>query len=81
MTATHYHYLTLEQRAALEQIIRARAATQPQLRSALERLHTPDYGVCIECRKDIEYTRLETDPDALHCQACARLPISSPAKP
>ena len=80
---SHYHYLTLEQRAALEQIIRARVASQPQLRSALERLHTPDYGVCIECRKDIEYTRLEADPDALHCQACARLPImrSKPPAP
>jgi RNA polymerase-binding transcription factor DksA len=72
---THYHYLTLEQRAALEAIIRARAATQPQLLSALERLHQPDYGVCIECRADIAFARLEADPDALHCQACARLPV------
>jgi RNA polymerase-binding transcription factor DksA len=73
---THYHYLTLEQRAALEQIIRERASSRPQLRAALERLHMPDYGVCIECRRDIAYARLETDPDALHCQACARLPIT-----
>ena len=78
---THYHYLTLEQRASLERIIRSRVATQPQLRSALDRLHTPDYGVCIECRKDIAYARLEADPDALHCQACARLPITPSAKP
>jgi RNA polymerase-binding transcription factor DksA len=76
---THYHYLTLEQRAALERIIRERAASQPQLGAALERLHMPDYGVCIECGKDIAYARLETDPDALHCQACARLPIPRPA--
>ena len=72
---THYHYLTLEQRAALEAIIRARAATQPQLLSALERLHQPDYGVCIECGKDIAFVRLEADAGALHCGACARLPI------
>jgi len=71
---THYHYLTLEQRAALERIIRERAASQPQLSAALERLHMPDYGVCIECGKDIAYARLEADPDAPHCQACARLP-------
>lgn len=78
---THYHYLTLEQRASLERIIRSRVATPPQLKLALERLHAPDYGVCIECGKDIGYVRLEADPDALHCQACARLPITRSAKP
>lgn len=72
---THHHYLTLEQRASIERIMRSRIASPPQLKLALERLHAPDYGVCIECRKDIAYARLETDPDALHCQACARLPI------
>jgi RNA polymerase-binding transcription factor DksA len=73
---THYHYLTLEQRAALERIIRARAGTPAALSLALERLHAPDYGVCIDCRADISYVRLEADPDALHCAACARLPIA-----
>jgi RNA polymerase-binding transcription factor DksA len=75
----HYHYLTLEQRSALERIIRSRAASQPQLELALQRLHAPDYGVCIECRKDTSFVRLEADPDALHCQACARLPVPRPA--
>jgi RNA polymerase-binding transcription factor DksA len=79
---THYHYLTLEQRGAVERILRARAATPEQLRLALERLHAPDYGVCIECRADIGYVRLEDDPDALHCQACARLPtVFQPERP
>jgi RNA polymerase-binding transcription factor DksA len=73
----HYHYLTLEQRAVLERIIRSRADTPDKLRFALERLHAPDYGVCIECRADIPYVRLETDPDALHCEGCARLPVSA----
>lgn len=77
---THYHYLTLEQRAELERIIRSRSATPLQLELALRRLHAPDYGVCIECRADISYARLEADPDALHCQACARLPIPRTAK-
>jgi RNA polymerase-binding transcription factor DksA len=78
---THYHYLTLEQRAALERIIRSRAATPLQLELALGRLHAPDYGACIECRGDISYVRLEADPDALHCQACARLPIKPQPRP
>jgi RNA polymerase-binding transcription factor DksA len=73
--AIHYHYLTLEQRSTLERIIRSRVAAPAQLASALARLHQPDYGVCIECGKDIGYDRLEADPDALHCKACACLPI------
>ena len=76
----HYHYLTIEQRETLAKLIRARLAPGAQLESALGRLHQPDYGVCIECRKDIGFVRLEADPWALHCQACARLPISANAK-
>jgi len=77
--STHHHYLTLEQRSALERIIRSRTPAPQQLKLALERFHAADYGVCIECGKDIGYDRLEADPDAMHCKACARLPIA--AKP
>ena len=75
--AVHYHYFTLEQRAALEELLRTRIADKAKLDAALERLHQPDYGVCIECRKDIDFVRLEADPDALHCRDCARLPVKS----
>lgn len=71
----HYHYFTLEQRDALEAQIRARVASEPALQLALQRLHQPDYGVCIECGRDIGFVRLHGDPDALHCAECARLPI------
>ena len=71
----HYHYFTLKQRDALEAQIRARTSNEPALRLALERLHQPDYGVCIECGKDIAFVRLQADPDALHCADCARLPV------
>jgi RNA polymerase-binding transcription factor DksA len=72
----HYHYLTIEQRQTLEQLIRSQARAGSQLDAALMRLHQPDYGVCIECGKDIGFERLETDPSALHCRACARLPVA-----
>ena len=71
-----YHYFTLEQRDALEAQIRARTASEPVLQTALQRLHQPDYGVCIECGKDIAFVRLEADPEALHCGDCARLPVT-----
>ena len=76
MRPMHYHYFTLEQRDALEKEIRARNASQPSLQPALQRLHQPDYGVCIECGKDIAFVRLLADPDALHCDDCGRLPVT-----
>ena len=74
----HYHYLTLEQRDKLETEIRARTTSEPALQTALQRLHQPDYGVCTACGKDIAFVRLQADPDALHCDDCARLPIARP---
>ena len=60
----HYRYLTLEQR---ENLARLMGAGAPQ---ELGRLHTPDYGVCAACGKDIPYTRLLEFPAALRCAAC-----------
>jgi RNA polymerase-binding transcription factor DksA len=71
----HYHYLTLEQRDSIEQRLRATISGERALQAALQRLHQPDYGVCIECGKDIAFVKLQEDPDALHCGDCARLPI------
>jgi RNA polymerase-binding transcription factor DksA len=73
----HYHYLTIEQRESLEKQIRSQTGAGARREKALESLHQPDYGVCIECGKDIEYVRLEADPSALHCRSCGRLPVSS----
>ncbi len=73
----HYHYLTIEQRESLEKQIRSQSGTGARREKALESLHQPDYGVCIECGKDIEYVRLQDDPAALHCRRCGRLPVSS----
>lgn len=69
----HYHYLTIEQRERIAQLIRDRVPPGA-LEQALERLRAPDYGVCIECGRDIGFGRLEADPAALHCQACSLLP-------
>ena len=74
MAHIHHHYFTLEQRAALERIVLARAGTPQAAKVALERLHTADYGVCVKCGTDIPYAQLHADPDAMHCRDCARLP-------
>jgi RNA polymerase-binding transcription factor DksA len=73
----HYHYLTIEQRTSLEELIRSSVRGESQLRSALAKLREPEYGTCIECRRDIDYVRLQVDPFALHCRTCSRLPIAT----
>lgn len=73
----HYHYLTIEQRETLMNLIRSRFVPGTQLEIELDRLRQPDYGVCIDCGKDIGFVRLIADPWTLHCQACALLPISA----
>jgi len=76
--SVHHHYLTIQQRETLEKLVRSRMSAGARIESALARLDQPDYGVCIECGKDIEYVLLEADPSALHCRACGRLPVPPP---
>lgn len=66
----HYHYFTLEQRANLESLIRSQMIERPAMADALQRLHTPDYGVCVRCGGDIPYARLMQYPAAEHCSVC-----------
>lgn len=67
----HYHYFTIEQREALERLIRSRVAAEPELEGALRRLHTPEYGVCEACGADIPFARLMAEPNARRCVNCA----------
>lgn len=66
----HYRYLTLEQRNGLERAMRARL-TEVGMPAALERLHTPEFGVCGRCGADIPFARLALEPTVTHCAKCA----------
>lgn len=66
----HYHYLTIEQREALENLIRTSMAGRPELKAALARLHSPGYGVCEACGADIAYAKLTADPLLRRCPSC-----------
>jgi DnaK suppressor protein len=44
-----------------------------QVKDALRRLHTPDYGLCLDCGAEIPYARLAVQPVALRCVACQEL--------
>jgi len=60
----HYRYLTLEQRGNLERLLSG------ALPAELSRLHSPEYGVCAACGKDIPYVRLLELPAARYCASC-----------
>ena len=65
----HYHYFTIEQRNTLAELMRARAA-EPGMATALDRLHTPEYGVCESCGGDIPYVQLAGNPRLRRCASC-----------
>ncbi len=66
-----YHYFTLEQRANLESVIRSQMLAPPALAGALERLHAPDYGICVRCGAEIPYVRLVQAPALQYCRSCS----------
>ncbi len=49
-------------------VLRAEAQ---QIRHALQRIANGTYGVCANCGKDIPKPRLEAQPMATRCVACA----------
>ena len=65
----HYHYFTIEQRNVLAELMRARAA-EPGMAAALERIHTPEFGVCETCEGDIPFVELQVNPRLRRCARC-----------
>jgi len=65
----HYHYLTLEQRNALSELMHSRVA-EPGMAAALQRLHAPEFGVCESCAADIPFVALMANPRLLRCRRC-----------
>jgi RNA polymerase-binding transcription factor DksA len=40
------------------------------LSNALQRVHTPGYGLCVDCGQFITYDRLKVEPQSTRCLAC-----------
>jgi RNA polymerase-binding transcription factor DksA len=65
----HHRYFTIEQRNVLAELIRSRIA-EAGMATALDRLHTPEFGVCESCGSDIPYVRLAANPRLRRCASC-----------
>ena len=59
-----------EQRNALSDLIHSRM-TEAGMPDALQRLRTPDFGVCETCGADIPFIRLIGNPQLRRCASCA----------
>lgn len=44
-----------------------------RLEVAIKRVGSPDYGICIECDKPIEITKLKLMPETMYCVECHKL--------
>lgn len=59
------------QQQALAQASERRAAEQLQrVHSALMRIRSPAYGLCVDCKEPIPFGRLNADPCVLLCIEC-----------
>jgi DnaK suppressor protein len=61
----------LQAQAMSQETERRRALELQQINSALQRMEAGEYGYCIRCGEPIALKRLEFDPAAARCIACA----------
>lgn len=62
----------LQQQAMAKAQDARRSAELRRIAAALERIDGGDYGWCAGCGEEIAAKRLEIDPTADHCVACAK---------
>ena len=61
----------MQQQAMAQAEERRRSAERVRIRSALERIEQGEWGWCLTCGEEITVGRLERDPAATQCLACA----------
>lgn len=60
-----------EDEEVLERLGQSGQAEIARIKSALARLESGDYGICVKCGEEISEKRLELLPDAAACVKCA----------
>ena len=59
---------------------RRRLLKLQQIKAALQRIESGEFGICSRCGEDIDSRRLEFDPTAPMCIACAQILEKKPAR-
>lgn len=61
----------IQSQAMAQESDRRRRLALQRIESALERMESGEYGLCVACGEPIAENRLEADPGVLLCLACA----------
>lgn len=61
----------MQRQAMAQETARRRKAELTKLRAALARIDDEEFGFCVECGEEIPVRRIEIDPSASVCVACA----------
>lgn len=60
----------LQQQSMSEASRRVARQRLEQVKAALHRITSGDYGYCVECEEEIDLTRLQARPEAVFCIDC-----------
>ena len=61
----------MDQKMSIAKLERNKVRLQ-QLKQALNNIQKEDFGVCIDCEKDIEFKRLQLNPTVNKCIECMK---------
>ncbi len=61
----------IQAKSVAEAVLNTAQIRQAKLESALGRIDSDDYGICIDCEEEIPLKRLELMPESLKCVHCA----------
>ena len=61
----------MQQQALAKGVMERQNLHKRKLEAALARLDTGVYGLCCECRAEIDPNRLDADPAVVFCSECA----------
>lgn len=67
-SATRRSALDYKRRCEAE--IRSAIARVPRLEATLKRIDADDYGICVDCSREIPLERLKETPDEFFCADC-----------
>ena len=62
----------INNKSVMEAALREAELKLNRLNEALEKIDSPEFGVCINCKKHIPFNRLKAMPDANRCMDCAK---------
>ncbi len=61
---------SMAQMETAENLLARASRRREQLRAQLEKMNSPDYGICARCHQPIPLERLKAVPDAVMCVPC-----------